>query len=86
MGAQLPVRGVARLDFLLDGSDLYVNELNTIPGSFAKYLWIEPTVPFEQLLQDMIAEAKARPTYRPVTEGADGSILRDAGSIAAKLH
>lgn len=86
IGAQLPVRGVARLDFLLDGNDLYVNELNTIPGSFAKYLWIEPKIPFEQLLKDMIAEAKARPTYRPVTEGADGSILRDAGSIAAKLH
>lgn len=86
VAAQLPVRGVARLDFLLDGTDLYVNELNTIPGSFAKYLWIEPKVSFEELLEDMIAEAKARPTYRPVTQGADGAILRDAGSIAAKLH
>ena len=86
VGAQLPVRGVGRLDFLLHGDDLYVNELNTIPGSFARYLWIEPKVSFAQLLADMVDEARTSPTYRPVTEGADGAILRDAGSIASKLQ
>jgi D-alanine-D-alanine ligase len=79
------VRGVARIDFLTDGTELVVNEINTIPGSLARYLWIDPVVPFAQLLADMIAEATARPTARYSAEGADGLVLRGAASIAAKL-
>lgn len=79
------VRGVARLDFLYDGTDLYVNEINTIPGSLAKYLWVDPPVAFDRLLADMIAEAGARPSAHYTTAGADGSALRSAGSIASKL-
>jgi D-alanine-D-alanine ligase len=78
------VRGVARVDFLVEGDDVWVNEVNTIPGSLAKYLW-EPGVPFVRLLEDMIDEAAARPTVAWTTEGADGSALRSAGSIAGKL-
>ena len=76
------VRGVARIDFLLDGDELYVNEINTIPGSLSKYLW---TVPFVQLLRDMLDEAERRPTTHYTTEGADGTALRSAGTIASKL-
>ncbi len=53
------VRGVARLDFLTDGHELVVNEINTVPGSLARYLWIDPALPFARLLEDMIAEAAA---------------------------
>jgi D-alanine-D-alanine ligase len=79
------VRGVARIDFLLDGDELFVNEINTIPGSLAKYLWVEPAVPFETLLTDMLDEAEKRPTVRYTSEGADGTALRSAGTIASKL-
>jgi len=79
------VRGVARIDFLTDGSEWVVNEINTIPGSLARYLWIDPVVPFARLLDDMIAEARARPTARYSAVGADGLVLRGASSIAAKL-
>jgi D-alanine-D-alanine ligase len=79
------VRGVARLDFLTDGKELVVNEINTIPGSLARYLWIDPVLPFATLLADMIAEATARPTARYSAAGADGLVLRGASSIAAKL-
>ena len=79
------VRGVARIDFLLSGDDLYVNEINTIPGSLAKYLWVEPEVPFTKLLTDMLEEAERRPTTHYTTEGADGTALRSAGTIASKL-
>jgi D-alanine-D-alanine ligase len=78
-------RGVARIDFLADGDELYVNEINTIPGSLAKYLWVDPPVPFDKLLVDMLAEAEARPTTHYTTAGADGTALRSAGSIASKL-
>jgi len=78
------VRGVARVDFLAEGDDVWVNEVNTIPGSLAKYLW-EPAVPFVALLDAMIDEAVARPTVAWTTDGADGTALRAAGSIAGKL-
>lgn len=79
------VRGVARIDFLLDGGELFVNEINTIPGSLSKYLWIDPVVAFDQLLADMLAEAESAPTTHFTAAGADGTALRSAGSIASKL-
>jgi D-alanine-D-alanine ligase len=79
------VRGVARIDFLSDGEALYVNEVNTIPGSLARYLWIDPPVPFATLLLDLLGEAIARPSVTFSTAGADGAVLRGAGSISGKL-
>jgi D-alanine-D-alanine ligase len=79
-------RGVARIDFLVDGSSWYVNEINTIPGSLARYLWVDPAaVEFSTLLVDMIDEAERRPAFRYDTTGADGTALRTASSIASKL-
>jgi D-alanine-D-alanine ligase len=79
------VRGVARIDFLANGSELYVNEINTIPGSLAKYLFVEPPLDFATLLGDLLREARERPAHRYSAAGADGLVLRTAGSIAAKL-
>ncbi len=79
------VRGVARVDFLANDSELYVNEINTIPGSLSKHLFVDPALSFTQLLGDLIAEAVERPTHRFSSAGADGLVLRSAGSIAAKL-
>ncbi len=79
------LRGVARVDFLSDGSELVVNEVNTIPGSLARYLWVDPPVPFRTLLDDLLAEAAGRPTHAYSSAGADGTVLRGAASIAAKL-
>jgi D-alanine-D-alanine ligase len=79
------VRGVMRVDFLSDGKELFVNEVNTIPGSLARYLWIKPEIPFRTLLTDMVTEARERPSHFYSVEGADGTVLRGASSIAAKL-
>jgi D-alanine-D-alanine ligase len=79
------VRGLARIDFLADGDHLYVNEINTIPGSLSKYLWIDPPLSTNQLLTDLLAEATSAPQRAYSTSGADGSALRSAGSISAKL-
>jgi D-alanine-D-alanine ligase len=79
-------RGIGRIDFLADGQDWYVNEINTIPGSLAKYLWVDPTaVSFVTLLTDMLAEAVQRPSFRYDATGADGAALMSAGTIASKL-
>ncbi len=79
------VRGVARIDYLSDGEQFVVNEINTIPGSLARYLWVAPTLPFATLLGDLLAEACQRPTHAYSAAGADGTVLRSAGSIAGKL-
>jgi len=79
------VRGVARIDYLSDGQHFVVNEINTIPGSLARYLWVDPPVPFATLLHDLLDEARQRPTHAYSAAGADGTVLRTAGSIAGKL-
>ncbi|MFN0215550.1 MAG: D-alanine--D-alanine ligase family protein [Saprospiraceae bacterium] len=51
--------GVSRIDFILDTKDnhLYVNEINTIPGSLSFYLWEPSGKKFGQLVQDLIDTA-----------------------------
>jgi D-alanine-D-alanine ligase len=80
-------RGVWRVDFLVEeGGQWWVNEVNTIPGSLAKYLWSgEAAVDFPTLLADMIEEARRLPSAHWGSMGADGSALRSAASIANKL-
>lgn len=85
IAALADVRGVARIDFLSDGEQFVVNEINTIPGSLARYLWVAPPLPFATLLGDLLAEARQRPTHAYSAAGADGTVLRSAGSIAGKL-
>jgi D-alanine-D-alanine ligase len=79
------VRGVARVDFLANDHELFVNEVNTIPGSLSKHLFVSPPLAFAQLLSDLLAEAVERPAHLYSADGADGLVLRSAGSIAAKL-
>jgi len=79
------LRSIARVDFLVRGEDMWVNEINTIPGSLAAYLWIDPPISRRDLITDIVAEAEKRPIRRFTTAGSDGTALRSAGSIAAKL-
>jgi len=79
------IRGVTRIDFLASDDELFVNEINTIPGSLARYLFVEPAVPFLAFLDDLVGEATGAATHRYSAAGADGLVLRGAASIAAKL-
>jgi D-alanine-D-alanine ligase len=80
-------RGIWRIDFLVDeAGQWWVNEVNTIPGSLAKYLWSgDAAVEFPTLLTDMVIEAARRPSAQWGSTGADGAALRSASSIANKL-
>jgi D-alanine-D-alanine ligase len=52
--------GVTRVDFLLDAErNVYVNECNTIPGSFSFYLWEPAGIPFVELMDELIELAHA---------------------------
>ena len=48
--------GNARIDFLIDKktNKVYINEINSIPGSLAFYLWDAKHINFSQVLDDMI--------------------------------
>ncbi|WP_458863129.1 D-alanine--D-alanine ligase family protein [Acidaminobacterium chupaoyuni] len=48
--------GVARVDMMMNGKtgEIFVNEINTIPGSLAFYLWQASGVSFNELLDKMI--------------------------------
>jgi D-alanine-D-alanine ligase len=52
-------KGVVRVDFLVsETNEVYVNEINTIPGSLAFYLW-EPTgLSYRNMLTELIEIAK----------------------------
>lgn len=54
--------GVARIDFMIDTTDntVYLNEINTIPGSLAFYLWEPIGVSYAELLDRMIKLALKR--------------------------
>lgn len=56
----LALAGSVRIDFLCDSEtgELWFNEANTVPGSFAYFLWeaANPSVSFLQLTSDMISE------------------------------
>ena len=48
-------KGTARIDFLMDSEDnIYVNEINTQPGSIGYYLWEPMGIMFKDLLDRMI--------------------------------
>lgn len=79
------LRGVARIDFLATDGEVFVNEVNTIPGSMAAYLWVDPPLSRAQLFNDMVAEATAAPARVFSVAGSDGTALRSAGAIASKL-
>ncbi len=53
----LDCKGVVRIDYLIDGDDVYVGEINTIPGSLSFYLW-EPTgLPYAKLIDRLVEMA-----------------------------
>jgi D-alanine-D-alanine ligase len=79
------LRGVCRIDFLEMDGQVWVNEVNTIPGSLSAYLWIDPPISRPALFKAMLEEAIASPARRFSIAGSDGTALRSAGAIAGKL-
>ncbi len=56
----LDCKGVVRIDYMFDKNDeqLYITEINTIPGSLAFYLWEYDGVSYETLIDRMIEYAE----------------------------
>lgn len=62
----LDCEGVSRIDYIIDNdtNKVYVNEINTIPGSLAFYLWEAKGVSFDVLCDKLIKIALKRKQKR----------------------
>ena len=70
--------GVVRIDFIIDKdtNTVYANEINTIPGSLAFYLWDATGVPYKELINRLIELAFRRQRNREnITYTIDTNIL-----------
>lgn len=79
--------GVVRIDFLLDGDDndkVYVNEINTIPGSLSFYLWEATGVKYPELIDRLIALAFKRQRERENTMFTIDTNILNESSFGAK--
>jgi D-alanine-D-alanine ligase len=79
--------GVARIDFLNDKQtgELWVNEINTIPGSLSFYLWQEAGVSFPALMDELVSLAFKRQRQRQaLTFTYDSNILSGVSLGGAK--
>lgn len=58
----LSCHGVSRIDVMIDEKDgnIYVNEINTIPGSLSFYLWEATGISFTQLMDKLVHLALKR--------------------------
>ncbi len=75
--------GVARIDFLNnpETGELWVNEINTIPGSLSFYLWEAAGLPFDQLLDTMLQLAFKRHREREALNFSYDTNILSAVSI-----
>lgn len=58
----LSCHGVSRVDVMIDADNgnIYVNEINTIPGSLSYYLWEATGIPFQTLMERLVSLALKR--------------------------
>ena len=83
----LGASGVVRIDYLYDkkADKLYINELNSIPGSLSFYLWTPLKKKYPELLDDMIGIAVKRYKNKmKKTTIFDSNILSSCGVKGAK--
>ncbi len=83
----LGCNGVTRIDFMIDMATdkIYINEINTIPGSLAFYLWEAKGVKYPALLEKMIQLALKRHRQgQKINYTFDNNILSMGGSFGSK--
>ncbi len=79
----LDLKGVVRIDYIIDKSEnkLYANEVNTIPGSFAFYLWEPVGVSFSDLVDALVSIAERQMREKKKSEFAfDSTVLQKVAS------
>lgn len=84
----LGASGVVRIDYLMDKKSnmIYINELNTIPGSLAFYLWDKKNISYTELLDNLVTLAiKKEKSKKKKTHSFDSNILESYNGSKGKL-
>ena len=63
----IDAEGVARVDFLVRGEEIIVNEINTVPGSLAFHLWEPVGLSLTDLISRLVELAEERHAARART-------------------
>ncbi len=74
----LGCNGVSRIDFMIDTAEnkVWLNEINTIPGSLSFYLWEPAGVKYTELIDEMISLAlKREREAESITYSFDTNVL-----------
>ncbi len=75
----MDLKGVVRVDYIIDKAKgkVYVNEVNTIPGSLAFYLFEPMGIPYHQLLDKMVESAMEAYAQKRASSFSYGSAILD---------
>ncbi len=79
--------GIVRIDFLMDTKKdkIYINEVNTIPGSLSFYLWDKETKNYTKLLDEIINIAiKDHKNKSNKTHSFETNILKNFNGLKGK--
>lgn len=80
----LSCHGVSRVDVMVnaDTDDIFVNEINTIPGSLSFYLWEASGIPFPELMHRLVQLAlKRKREQEHKTVSYDQNIFSMGGGV-----
>jgi len=78
--------GVVRFDFIIDNDNIvYINEVNTIPGSMANYLFNKNTLNYSQLVDTIISNSLHRKKENNTLKtNVDTGVLQEGISFIKK--
>ena len=80
----LSCHGVSRVDVMVDAKtrNIYVNEINTIPGSLSFYLWEAAGLKFDELMDELVRLAfKRKRDQSSKTVSYDSNIFALGGGV-----
>lgn len=80
----LSCHGVSRIDFIIDddSKEIFVNEINTIPGSLSFYLWEATDLGFDKLMDKLVQLALKRKREQALkTVSYDQNIFSMSGGV-----
>ncbi len=81
----LGMRGIVRFDFILEGDDIYVSEINTVPGSLSQYLLSQNYSAFYKLLMALIDDARKEHSLNNSKLLINTGIINNFASNACKI-
>lgn len=83
---RLNMRGIVRFDYLLDGDEVYLSEINTVPGSLSYYLLSGGFKDFYSVLKAVAAQAERDFASEKKTRVIKTSVLKNIGDDNFKFN